>query len=61
MMRHVTTVFADMDGLVSDVWETNPLFFFFFFINIEILLLYSLLIICVEKEKVCVCQGLENI
>ena len=31
MMRHVTTVFADMDGLVSDVWETNPLFFFFFF------------------------------
>lgn len=60
MMRHVTTVFADMDGLVSDVWETNPLFFFFF-INIEILLLYSLLIICVEKEKVCVCQGLENI
>ena len=59
MMRRVTTVFADMDGLVSDVWETNPLFFFF--INIEILLLYSLLIICVEKEKVCVCQGLENI
>lgn len=31
MMRHVTTVFADMDGLVSDVWETNPLFFFFFY------------------------------
>jgi hypothetical protein len=30
MMRHVTTVFADMDGLVSDVWETNPLFFFFY-------------------------------
>lgn len=24
-------MFADMDGLVSDVWETNPLFFFFFF------------------------------